>query len=292
MKPIPESELVLQQDGSVYHLKLQPGQIAETILIVGDPQRVAMISDKFDSVEHKSQNREIVTHTGRVGQKRITVMSTGMGTDNIDIVLTELDALVNIDLKTRLPKEEFRSLNIIRLGTSGALQDDIPINSVIMADYGLGLDGLVHYYGYKESGIAEKIVDAFIRQSGFPEKLPRPYVVPGSDYLAEKFTPVAGFRGITVTASGFYGPQGRSVRLPLAYPGLNDSIRNFRFGEMRVMNYEMETSALYGIGRLLNHNTLTLCLAIASRSNKKFHNDYHTAMDNMIQQVLAVVETL
>ncbi|MCB0821761.1 MAG: nucleoside phosphorylase [Bacteroidales bacterium] len=283
---IPESELVLNPDGSVYHLKLKPENLADTVLVVGDPRRVLMITDFFDRIEYEGQNREILTRTGIYKNKRLTVMSTGMGTDNIDIVLNELDALVNVDLENRVVKSEKKSLKIVRLGTSGALQTDIPLNSVIVSEYGLGFDGLVHYYQFKQTDEESLILDAFMKQTEWPDSLPKPYLVPASSSLMEIFNQATFFRGITATASGFYGPQGRYVRLPLNYPDLNKNIQQYRYLDHRILNFEMETSALYGLSRLLGHEALTLCVAIASRAKKEYNQSYNEVILEVIKEVL------
>lgn len=281
---IAESELVLNPDGSIYHLKLKPEHIADDILIVGDPGRVAKISDHFDNIEVKIQNREFVTHTGTLNGKRITALATGIGTDNIDIVLNELDAIVNIDLETRTIKEEKTSLNIIRLGTSGALQEDIPVDSMVMSSYGLGFDGLLNFY--ESNGVLEEeMANAFIEHSGWGEKLSTPYIVKASD----KLTSLLGegmIKGITATSPGFYGPQGRILRLPLSNPAQNDKISSFNYEGHRITNYEMETSALYGLGKMLGHNTCTICAIIANRIVKKYSKDYSVTVNEMIKIVL------
>jgi uridine phosphorylase len=286
---IPESELVLNPDGSVYHLKLKPHQLADTIIIVGDPRRVEMISGLFDSVEFTGQNREIVTHTGFYKGKQLTVMSTGMGTDNIDIVLNELDALVNIDLEKRQVKSEKKSLNIIRLGTSGALQSDIPVNSIVMAQYGLGFDGLLHYYHWEQNNNEAEILNSFIKHTRWPSDLPSPYLASASEELMQRFEKEDFYKGITATASGFYGPQGRHVRLSLNYPELNEKIQDFRHHHLRILNYEMETSALYGLSRLLGHNALTLCVAIASRAKHEYNQSYQPVILKLIERVLNII---
>ncbi len=284
-KKIPESELILNPDGSIYHLKLRPEQLASTIILVGDPQRVEIVSNHFDKVEFKSCNREICTHTGTLNNKRLTVLSTGMGTDNIDIVLNELDALVNVDLDKRVKKDEHTTLNIIRLGTSGALQPDVPLNSFIVSEYGLGLDSVVLYYEKKEEVIEKELTEAFYKFSNWPEDLSKPYIIKGSEKLIEKLE--EGFlKGITATSPGFYGPQGRVVRLELAYPNIINSLHSFKYEDKQILNFEMETSALYGLGKMLGHNTLTICVAIANRYRREYNNDYKIAVKKLIETVL------
>ncbi|MEE4259268.1 MAG: nucleoside phosphorylase [Bacteroidales bacterium] len=286
---IPESELILNPDGTIYHLKVSPENIADHIILVGDPHRVEMIAAFFDSVEFKGQNREIVTCTGLYKGKRITAMSTGMGTDNIDIVLNELDALVNIDLKTRTIKENKKSLKIFRLGTSGGLQPELPLNSVIVSNYGLGFDGLIHYYQNCHSVIEEKLTHTFIKYFNWKEPLPKPYGISASDELIDLFKNEKVFNGITATAPGFYGPQGRQLRLDLAYPDFNNKLKHFAFDNYKILNFEMETSALYALGKMLGHQTLTLCVAIANRDHKGFSKGYKEAMQDLIALVLSKI---
>lgn len=282
---IPESELILHPDGSIYHLKLLPGQLADTVILVGDPQRVEAISSFFDVVEHRSQNREIITHTGMLGNKRLSVISTGMGPDNIDIVINELDALVNINLETREPKEKHTSLRLIRLGTSGALQEDIPVNSFILSEYGLGLDGLIYFYSGNHSIINREMTAEFILNTSWNSNLPAPYIVGCSSGLASLFS--EGFlRGITATAPGFYGPQGRVLRLALSNPDMLERIRHFKSAGKKVLNFEMETSALYGLSKLLGHEALTICIAVANRYRNDINRDYKNSMRQLIEKVL------
>lgn len=283
---IPESELILNPDGSVYHLNLKPENLANTVIIVGDPKRSDMVSGFFERIEYSGQNRELRTHTGQYKGKRITVISTGMGTDNIDIVLNELDALVNVDLKTRMEKSKRKSLNIIRLGTSGALQEDIPVNSTILSLYGFGMDGLLNYYNVGDGVIEKELTHRLINEIQWPEKLSKPYLVKASPKLVKLFDDTELYRGITATAPGFYGPQGRVLRLPLAYPDLNEKLRNFSSDGLRILNFEMETSALYGLGKLLGHHTLTLCIAIASRTRHNFNQNYHKTVFDLTGFIL------
>jgi uridine phosphorylase len=279
---IPESELVLNPDGSVYHLKIRPDNLAEKVILVGDPGRVSMIS-----IEFKSQNREIVTHTGSYAGKRITVLSTGMGTDNIDIVLNELDALVNIDLKTRTINPQKKSLKIIRIGTSGGLQPDLPVNSFVVSNYGLGFDGLIHYYAKNSSVIDAGLTNSFIQYFDWKGPLPKPYCVQANSELLELFKGKNFYNGITATASGFYGPQGRILRLGLAFPDFNRKLRDFAYLNYKILNFEMETSALYALGKMLGHKTLTVCVAIANRENKVYAGNYKDAMKDLIEILLS-----
>lgn len=280
---IPASELPMTPDGRIYHLGIAPENLADHIIVVGDPGRVPSVSKYFDTVDFKNQNREMVTHTGTLRGKRITALSTGMGTDNIDIVMTELDALANIDFKTLEVKPEHRTLNIVRIGTCGALQEEIDIHSFIAAQYGFGFDGLMHFY--KHEGFDEEIVEAFVKHTGWNEKLPYPYCVKGSQKLLDRI----GFdmvKGVTASAPGFFGPQGRSVRAQIEYPDLNTKIDSFKFGDRKITNLEMETSALYGFGQIMGHNMLTVCVAIANRITHDFSKDYHPAVEKLIQTVL------
>lgn len=282
---IQKSELVIHPNGRIYHLNLKPEDLAKTIILVGDPDRVEIVSSFFDSIEFKGQNREICTHTGVLNDKRITVLSTGMGTDNIDIVLNELDALVNIDLQTRKIKEKHTSLNIIRLGTSGALQPEIPLNAFVMSDYGLGIDGLLNFYQTEDGIVDQSLTTAFIEQMNWPTNLAKPYVVGASQKL-QKILGNDFVHGITATAPGFYGPQGRVLRLNLAYPDIVENLHKFSFNNRKIVNFEMETSALYGLSKLLGHEALTICVAIANRYNQDYNNDYKSAVVELIELVL------
>ena len=285
MKKIAESELILNPDGSIYHLKLRPEHISENIIVVGDQGRVETISKHFSNIECKIQNREFLTHTGTYNGKRITALSTGIGTDNIDIVLNELDALVNIDLQKREIKDNKTSLNIVRLGTSGALQGDIPVDNYVMSEYGLGFDGLLNFYQTDKKIFTDEITDAFIKHTEWDSKLARPYTIKASELLMNKLGE-GFFKGITATASGFYGPQGRQLRIIPADPFLNEKMETFNFNGNRITNFEMETSALYGLGAMLGHNTLTVCAIIANRISKQFSKDYHPAVEKLIQTIL------
>jgi uridine phosphorylase len=285
MKKIADSELILNPDGSVYHLKLRPENLAENIIVVGDQGRVETISKHFDKIECKIQNREFLTHTGIFNNKRITAMSTGIGTDNIDIVINELDALVNIDLENRVIKENLTSLNIVRLGTSGALQADIPVDSFVMSEYGLGFDGLLNFYHTDKDIYHEDITEAFIKHTNWDTKLPRPYVVKASEEMMKKLG--AGLiKGITATASGFYGPQGRQLRIVPADPELNEKMMAFGYNGHRITNFEMETSALYGLGKILGHNTLTICTIIANRAAGTYSSNYKQTVEKMVEMTL------
>ena len=284
-QPIPASQLVLNNEGAIYHLNLHPDQLADNVIMVGDPGRVDMIASFFDKIDVERQNRELITRTGWFNGKRITVLSTGMGTDNIDIVMNELDALANIDLKTRTPKEAHRSLNLIRIGTCGALQSDIEPGDNVATRYAIGLDGLLYFYEKHKEVNEIAMRDAFIKQMDYPKDLPIPYVVEGSKALFDKLA--EGYhQGITATAPGFYGPQGRTLRMHLSYPENNRKMENFDYQGWRVCNFEMESSALYGLGKMMGHNCLTICVAIANRVTEKFTTDYHPYVRKLVENTL------
>lgn len=285
MKKIANSELILNSDNSIYHLKLQPHHIAKDIIVVGDPNRVKTISSKFDEIEHVIENREFITHTGYLNNKRLSVIGTGIGTDNIDIVLNELDALVNIDLEQKVIKNSLTSLNIVRIGTCGALQKHINVDDFVLSEYALGLDGLMNFYEMSYTVQEETMLKAFNQQTNYSNKLNQPYIVKGSDKLHQLFSAHC-HSGITATASGFYGPQGRELRLKLKEPLLNDKLHQFNFDGLKVNNFEMETSAIYGLSRLLGHNAITVCVAVANRYTKSFSKDYHPPMNKLIDLVL------
>ena len=279
------SEMPLLADGSVYHLNLQPEEIADTIILVGDPGRVPIVSAKFDAVEVRKQNREMVTHTGMYKNKRISVLSTGMGTDNLDIVMNELDALVNIDLQKREPKQTHKSLNLIRLGTCGGLQPDIEVDLFIASQYVLGMDGLLHYYQHDESLSDKEIVHTFMAKTAWNNNFPKPYALKSSDYLLDKIA-FDMRKGITLTASGFYAPQCRVLRLPLGMPDFAQRLVGVQAKNLSFTNMEMETSALYALSHLLGHQALTICVAINNRPNKISSTDYQPAMEKLIETVL------
>ncbi len=281
MERIAESELVLNENGSIYHLDLLPENIADTIILVGDQGRVGKISKHFDLIEYTGQKREFLTHTGRIGNKRLTVLSTGIGTDNIDIVINELDALVNIDLKTRTPKQETKSLNLIRLGTSGSLQEDIPVDSYLLSTHGIGFDGVFNYYQACASIEDKTLTDEFMRQTEWKSQFPRPYIVPGSEKLIAMLAE-GTIQGMTATANGFYGPQGRKLRLEPTVPDLNEKLNRFRFEGHRVTNFEMETSALFGLGKALGHECATVCAIIANRFKKEYSKNHDRTVEELI----------
>jgi uridine phosphorylase len=290
MKKLAPSELVLNPDGSVYHLKLKPENIGKKIIVVGDPGRVALISSYFDSVECKISNREFVTHTGIFKGERVSAIATGIGTDNIDIVLNELDALVNIDLENRTVKKKLTSLEIVRIGTCGAMQKELPVDSFVMSKYGLGMDGLLNFYQFEPTVEESTLLNEILAQTNYSPKITKPYLVKGSELLINKLGQGIS-NGITATAPGFYGPQGRVLRLELNDPTLNDKFSAFKYEGEKVVNFEMETSALYGLSRLLGHEACTLCVIVANRLANEFSKDYHPAMTELIQLVLARLTT-
>lgn len=282
---IQQSELILNPDGSVYHLNLKPEHIAHDIIFVGDQDRVSKITKHFDSIEFSTQKREFKTQTGTYKGKRLTVMSTGIGPDNIDIVINELDALVNIDLETRKPKEKLTSLNIIRIGTSGSLHADIPVDSFVMSKFGLGLDNMLRSYLVDAVSNAE-MENAFIEHTNWDLQKGRPVVVPCSPILEKRIESGSMHKGITATAGGFYGPQGRVLRLNIQDPTLNSKMDNFLFEGNRITNLEMETSAIYGLSALLGHQALSLNAIIANRANGTFSSDPYKAVDELIAYTL------
>ena len=282
---IQSSELILNPDGSVYHLSLKPENIAHDIIFVGDPDRVEKITQFFDSIEFSIRKREFKTQTGIYKGKRLTVLSTGIGPDNIDIVMNELDALVNIDLKTRQPKENLTSLNIIRIGTSGAIQTDIPIDSFVLSQYGIGLDNMLRSYLVDEVTLKD-IEDAYITQTDWDVRKGRPYAIACSKTLEKRIESNEMHKGITCTIGGFYGPQGRVLRLPIQDNQLNSKMDHFQFNGNRITNLEMETTAIYGLSALLGHNALSLNAIIANRANGTFSEDPTKAVDELITYTL------
>lgn len=280
------SELILNADGSVFHLHLLPEQISDKIILVGDQNRVDLVSSYFDFIECRVENREFRTVTGIYKGKRLTVLSTGIGTDNIDIVLTELDALVNIDLQKREDKKEKTSLSLVRIGTSGGLQEFVPEGTFVASEYSLGFDGLLNYYADSEKVISKDFSEAFIAQTGYSSKFAFPYVVKDSDELLDSIAQDDMVRGITISAPGFYGPQGRAIRLPLADADLNNKIIGFDYKGHKVTNFEMEGSAIAGLSAMLGHKALTICLIIANRFGKRFIGDYKPYMEKLIKTVL------
>ncbi len=285
MNRIAESELILNPDGSVYHLNLLPEHIADNIIFVGDQNRVPKVAKHFDSIEFETQKREFRTITGTYKGKRFSVISTGIGPDNIDIVVNELDALVNIDLKTRTIKKELKSLNIVRIGTSGSLQADIPVDSFVLARYGLGFDGMLHAYDC-EHILEADFEDAYIKHTNYSDRKSRPYCVRNSKKIEEKLLSDKVFVGVTATAGGFYGPQGRILRLAIQDNDLNKKTDSFEFKGERITNLEMETSAIYGLSKLLGHHAVSMNAIIANRANGTFSADPYKAVEKLITYTL------
>ncbi|MCX7696464.1 MAG: nucleoside phosphorylase [Bacteroidales bacterium] len=279
------SELVLQPDGSVYHLKLFPDEIADKIILVGDPSRADMVASFFDKVTVKKENREIFTRTGFYKNKTISVLSTGMGPDNIDIVINELDVLANFDLQKSTVKDHVKSLTLVRIGTSGALQPDISLGAFVFSSYALGLDGLLHFYADSEKVRDIAMEKAIEKHTRWDTNWPSPYVVSADLTL---FQQLVGDHpsGITVTAGGFYGPQGRKLRLPVKHPEFNELISSFSWNNLRCTNYEMETSALYGLSKMMGHKACTACVIIANRKRGEFLSDYKPYVEKLIHHVL------
>ncbi len=285
MSKIAESELILNKDGSVYHLNLLPHEISDIIINVGDPDRVSMVSDYFDSIEVKKNKREFITHTGLYKGRRITVLSTGIGTDNIDIVYNELDALVNIDLETREIKPNLTPLKLVRIGTSGSLQAEIPVDSFVCSSYGLGLDGLLNFYELTNEGLEKEIIDAF--RIHLPNKsiFPESYLAKSSDLLFNLLSPDI-FTGITASCSGFYAPQVRQLRLNPSRFDLIEKLTSFDYQGHKVTNFEMETGAMFGLAKLLGHHCCSVNVIVANRITKEFSKKSDESMHNLIQLML------
>jgi uridine phosphorylase len=288
MQRIAESELILNSRGAIYHLDLKPDELAQNIITVGDPDRVKEISKHFDKTEVKRQHREFVTHTGLVGNKRISIISTGIGPDNIDIVLNELDALVNIDFETRTINPQLKHLNIIRIGTSGSLQADVPVDSFVASTHGLGIDNLMNFYLHESNEEEKQLLQSFVTQTQLHNGFGNPYISAASMHLLKHF--VDGYHhGITVTCPGFYGPQGRVLRLGISNPQLIERLTSFQFGDNRITNFEMETSAIYGLGKALHHNCLSLSAIIANRIHKNFSKDSLALVEKLIVKSLEII---
>lgn len=288
---IPSSELIINDDGTIFHLHLKPEQLADTVILVGDPARVRMISKHFDSVEYDVSNREFHTITGSYKGTRMSVLSTGIGIGNIDICMTELDALANIDFATRQVKEQHRRLTLVRLGTSGALQADIKVGDIIFGKTSVGFDGLLSYYAGRDDVCDLELEQAFVDHTSWSEPMPRPYFVDADAEIWEHFKDSVT-EGITIAAPGFYAPQGRWVRLQPAVPDLNEKIESFRFGERRITNYEMEGSALAGLAALMGHRAATICTIIAQRIALDACTDYKPFVERMICMALDKLSTL
>lgn len=288
---IQHSELIINNDGTIFHLHLKPEQISDNILLVGDQERVDTIASNFEKIDFSIQNREFKTITGWFNGKRLTVISTGIGTDNIDIVLNELDALANIDLKTRTIKTEHKSLHIVRVGTSGGLQPDLPVNSFVVSEKSIGFDGMLNFYANREAHCDLEFEKAFQTFTNWDKSLPRFYVVDSSKKLLKKFSDDIFTKGVTISAPGFYGPQGRVLRLPLAFPELNKQIEEFRYNQHKITNFEMESSAIYGLSKMLGHEALTVCLIIANRVVLTANENYRDEMKKLIKLVLERLTT-
>lgn len=286
MRHIEDSELIINPDGSAFHLHLKPGEVGDLVILVGDPDRVKSVSSHFDSIEVRAQNREFISHTGKVGEKRVSVISTGIGTDNIDIVLNELDALVNIDFDTRTVKDKLTSLDIVRIGTSGSLQKNLLVDSWLISKKSIGFDGLLNFYSNRDSVCDVDFEKSFTLQLNWNKLLTAPYVCDASEKLFNKLFCDKLVSGVTISAPGFYGPQGRVLRLPIADAEINEKISNFRYQQYQITNYEMECSAIYGLSKLLGHNAVTVCMIIANRKAGTFSSNYRVEMEKLIQYVL------
>ncbi len=285
MSKIGASELIINTDGSIFHLHIRPEELADTVILVGDPGRVEMVSSFFDTKEFRRESREFVTVTGTYKGKRITVLSTGIGTDNIDIVVNELDALANIDFATREPKAEKKSLRLLRIGTCGAIQPDIPVASYVFSQISVGCDGLLNWYANREAVTIPDMEEAFVKHVNWDKHLPAPYFIKASDELIELFKD-STVPGVTISASGFYGPQGRVLRVPLAMPDMVEKFESFRFGEYRITNFEMEGSALAGLAHHLGHRAGTVCCVIANRYHKGANPDYKPYVEGLVKLAL------
>jgi uridine phosphorylase len=286
MNRIEESELIINPDGSVFHLHLKPGELAPNIILVGDPGRVETVSGFFDQIHFEANNREFVSRTGTYKGTLVTVLSTGIGTDNIDIVLNELDALVNIDFTSRTIKEKHTSLNIVRIGTSGSLQEDLPVDSWLMSKKAIGFDGLLNFYARCESICNLDFEHQLMEATGWSSRLPNPYVVDASEDLLNLLSDENVHNGVTISAPGFYGPQGRVLRLALQDADINEKLSAFRYQEERITNYEMECSAIYGLSKLMGHNAATVCAIIANRKAGAYSKDYKPVIKSLIRYVL------
>ncbi len=285
MRIIPDSELIINSDGSVFHLHIKPDQLADKIIVMGDPGRVTLTASFFDSIECDVQSREFHTVTGMYKGKRITAMSHGIGTDNIDIVVTELDALANVDFETREIKKDFKQLTIVRVGTSGGMQPHCPVGSFVVAEKSIGFDGVIHYYDGSDKVREKDFEESFKKHVDWSPLHCSPYVVNSDEDLVERIGHDM-IKGVTISAIGFYGPQGRHVRLPLADPKLNSKIESFRFDDHSITNYEMESSALAGLGKMMGHKAMTVCSIIANRVALESNADYQGSIEDLIKIVL------
>lgn len=286
MNIIGSSELIVDKDGRIYHLGLKPDDIADTIIMVGDPGRVEIVSGFFEAIERKISNREFITHTGYYRGKRLSVISTGIGTDNIDIVVNELDALVNIDLEKREIKENHKSLTFIRIGTSGGLQDDIPVDSFLLTKKAIGFDNVIRFYLGSHKISDTEFEQAFIKHTGWGAKLSVPYIVDADKDLFNMLKSKETYEGLTISSPGFYGPQGRKLRLDLQDPEINNKIADFEYNGERITNYEMESSAIYGLAKMLGHKAVTICAVIANRTTMMFSKDHKSTVEKLIKYTL------
>ena len=291
MQAIGASEMIINDRGAIYHLDVRPEELADTIITVGDPNRVAEVSKYFDRVEHICSHREFITHTGYIGQKRISVLSTGIGPDNIDIALNEIDALVNIDFNTRTIQPIKKSVSIVRMGTCGSLQGEVGVDQLVAGTHGLGIDNLLHFYSLENNEEEKQILEAFETHTKISTHKVTPYLASASAGLIKHFT--KGYsHGITVTCPGFYGPQGRILRLPLAMPNLVDQMSSFRYGKHHIANFEMETSAIYGLCHLLGHQCLSINVIVANRVKKEYSKDMGKAVNHMIEKSLGILASI
>ncbi|MBC7554357.1 MAG: nucleoside phosphorylase [Taibaiella sp.] len=286
--PIGDSELIITDKGTIYHLDIAPENLAPLVITVGDPGRVGEVSKYFDRITHKAQHREFVTHTGYIGDRHISCVSTGIGPDNIDIVFNELDALANIDFSTRTIKDIKTKLSIVRMGTCGALQPDVPVDSMVVSSHAIGLDNLMHYYRFENNPTEIFILNDFVNHCALSSKNLTPYIAESAISLRKDFGRDY-VHGITVTCPGFYGPQGRVLRLPLAFPHLIDALTTFRNQDTRIINFEMETSAMYGLAKIMGHKCLSISTVVANRVNKTFSTNAAAAVDNMIRKSLEIL---
>ena len=288
---IPESELIINDDGSAFHIHLKPEELADKVILVGDPGRVDMVGEFLEEKEFRHASREFVSITGKYKGSRITVLSTGIGTDNIDIVLTELDSLANVDFKTREVRPEHRCLTILRIGTTGAIQPDIPLGSFIFSEISVGCDGLLNWYADRDKVNIHEMEEAFKKHTHWDSRLSSPYFVKAGQRLIDAFRDCT-VKGVTISAQGFYGPQGRVVRLPLAMPDMLDTFESFRFGEYRITNFEMESSAVAGLAAHLGHEAGTVCCAIANRYLKDSNTNYKPRVRQLVELALGKMAEL
>lgn len=282
------SELLINSDGSVFHLHIKPEQLADKVILVGDPGRVSLVASHFENIEMDVESREFKSITGSYKGKRITVVSTGIGCDNIDIVMNELDALANIDFKTRYEKDEHRELSLVRIGTCGGLQPNTPVGTFVVSEKSMGFDGLLNFYAGRNAVCDLAMEKAFINHMGWTGNMcqPYPYVIDANKELIERIDKGDMVRGVTIAAGGFFGPQGRELRIPLADPNQNEKIEKFEYNGYKITNFEMESSALAGLSRLMGHKAMTVCMVIANRLIKEANTGYKSTIDELIKKVL------